>query len=49
MKKYWLDFSGSILIDAENADAAEEKFQDFIAEQWIKYCEINNVEERAEV
>lgn len=46
MKKYIIDFSASMLIEAENAEQAQEKFwQNTLISPNLDYIEIGLVEE----
>ena len=44
MKQYWVDFSASILVDAENEEDAENLAMNIIPCDF-KFLEVNDVEE----
>ena len=44
MAYFWIDFEGSVCIEAENEDKAKENFYSVMADNHIDYSEIDTIE-----
>jgi len=48
MKKFWIDYQASILIEAENEEDAEKTFYQIYNDETRQFLQVDNIEEEEE-